>query len=101
MLGKTALDLVDLETIGMGLAETLAPKPPPLHIDVDGVMRVGGTRVTLDTGIAAYQEGADAEEIVLQYDSLCLPDVHAVISYYLENRAEVTEYLRRRQQQAK
>jgi len=84
----------------MGLLETLVPKPPPIHLDADNVMRVGGTRVTLDTVIGAYEEGATAEEIVMQYDSLRLPDVHAVISYYLENRAEVEAYLTRRRQQA-
>jgi uncharacterized protein (DUF433 family) len=84
----------------MGLLETLAPKAPPLHLDRDGVMRVGGTRVTLDTVIGAYEDGATAEQIVLQYDSLRLPDVYAVIGYYLDNRTEVEEYLRRRQQEA-
>jgi uncharacterized protein (DUF433 family) len=84
----------------MTLLETLTAKPPPLHLDVDGVLRVGGTRVTLDIVVEAYLEGAEAEEIVLQYDSLRLADVHAVISYYLEHREEVEAYLRTRRQQA-
>jgi uncharacterized protein (DUF433 family) len=84
----------------MGLLETLVPKAPPLQLDADGVMRVGGTRVTLDTVIGAYEDGATADEILMQYDALRLPDVYAVISYYLENRAEVEAYLARRQQQA-
>ncbi len=32
----------------------------------DGVVRVGGSRVTLDSIIAAFMEGATAEEIVQQ-----------------------------------
>jgi uncharacterized protein (DUF433 family) len=63
-------------------------------------MRVGGTRVTLDTVVEAYQEGVDAEGIVSQYDSLRLADVHAVISYYLEFRPEVEQYLETRRRQA-
>lgn len=31
--------------------------------DADGVVRVGGTRVTLDTIVFAFEEGATAEEI--------------------------------------
>ena len=38
--------------------------PVPLKTDVDGVVRVGNTRVTLDTVIAAFKEGVIAEEIV-------------------------------------
>jgi uncharacterized protein (DUF433 family) len=84
----------------MTLQETLAPSLPPITLDMDGVMRVGGTRVTLDTVIAAYKEGADAEQIALQYDALQLADIHAVISHYLRHRAEVEEYLKGRQAQA-
>jgi uncharacterized protein (DUF433 family) len=75
-------------------------EPVPLKMDADGVVRVGGTRVTLDTIVAAFDEGATAEEIVQQYPSLHLADVYAVISYYLRRRPEVEAYLRQRQQQA-
>ena len=72
----------------------------PLVMDKDGVVRVGDTRVTLDTVVAAFQEGATAEEIVQQYPSLQLADVYAVIGYYLRRRAEIESYLQQRQQQA-
>jgi uncharacterized protein (DUF433 family) len=74
--------------------------PIPLEADADGVVRVGGTRVTLDTIVAAFREGATAEEIVYQYPSLNLADVYSVIGYYLQRRSDVEEYLRRRQQQS-
>jgi hypothetical protein len=35
----------------------------PLHTDADGVVRVAGTRVTLDTVVGAFEAGATAEEI--------------------------------------
>jgi len=73
--------------------------PVPLEMDVDGVVRVGGARVTLDTVIAAFNEGATAEEIVYQYPSLDLADVYAVLGYYLQRRSDVETYLRQRQQQ--
>lgn len=47
-------------------------KPIPLKSDKNGTVRVAGTRVTLDTIVAAFNEGATAEEIVYQY-SLLLP----------------------------
>jgi uncharacterized protein (DUF433 family) len=72
----------------------------PLETDADGVVRVGGTRVTLDTIVTAFDEGATAEEIVHQYPSLHLADVYAVIGYYLRRRPDVEAYLRQRQQQA-
>ena len=75
-------------------------EPVPLEADVDGVVRVGGTRVTLDTIVAAFTEGATAEEIVYQYPSLSLADVYSVIGYYLQRRSDVEAYLRRRRWQA-
>ena len=47
--------------------ETLAAKPPPLKVDKDGVVRVGGTRVTLDTVVGAFKNGCAPEEILLKY----------------------------------
>jgi len=71
--------------------------PIPLEIDQDNVIRVSGTRITLDTVIYSFNEGATAEEIVYQYPTLKLADVYAIISYYLHQRQEVDEYLRQRQ----
>jgi uncharacterized protein (DUF433 family) len=79
---------------------TLSLETIPLTKDADGVIRVGNTRVTLDTVIAAFLEGATPEEIVHQYPSLDLTDVYAVITYYLRRRAEVDAYLQERQEQA-
>jgi uncharacterized protein (DUF433 family) len=74
-------------------------KPVPLEVDADGVARVGSSRVTLDTVVAAFNEGATAEEIVYQYPSLNLADVYAVIGYYLQRRSDIETYLCQRQQQ--
>ena len=71
--------------------------PLPLKLDKTGVVRVGGTRVTLDTVVRAFIRGATAEEIAQQYPSLSLPDIYATISYYLQNREDVEKYLEMRQ----
>lgn len=74
----------------------LTADPPPLTAGDDGVVRVGGTRVTLDTVVEAFREGLTVEELQQQYPSLDLPPVYAAISYYLHHRHEVEEYLRER-----
>lgn len=76
------------------------PEPPPLAADKDGVVRVGGTRVTLDTVVASFREGATAEEIAQQYPTLSLADVYSVIGYYLRHQADVDAYLGGRAQGA-
>jgi uncharacterized protein (DUF433 family) len=72
----------------------------PFRVDPDGVARVGGTRVTLDTVVAAFSDGATAEEIAQQYPSLNLADVYYVIGYYLRRSEEVEAYLQQRNAQA-
>ena len=71
--------------------------PVPLALSDDGrVIRVAGTRVTLDTLIGAFKRGATPEEIAQDYSAVSLADVYAVITYYLRHRSEVEEYLERR-----
>jgi uncharacterized protein (DUF433 family) len=84
----------------MGLAATLAAEAPPLRMDPDGLVRVAGTRVTLDAVVTAYQDGATVEEIAESYDSLNLGDVYLVIGHYLRYRPEVEEYLSQRREAA-
>lgn len=76
------------------------PEPIPLVTGEDGAMRVDATRVALDTVVAAFREGATAEEIVQQYPTLQLADVYSVIGCYLRHQAEVDAYLRDRKHQA-
>ncbi len=72
-------------------------EPVPLTGDADGVLRVGSSRVTLDTVVAAFREGMTPEGIVQQYPSLRLAEVYSVIGYVLNHAAEVDSYLRDRQ----
>lgn len=58
-----------------------APMIPILLIASDsGAIRGGETRVRLETVIYAFNEGYTAKEIVVQYPSLTLLDVYAVIA---------------------
>src|SRR4051794_23894818 len=76
---------------------TLEAQPLPMQETAEGVVRIGGTRVTLDTVIGAYRRGATAEEIVQAFDTLRLEDVFAVLAYYLRHTQEVEQYLRERE----
>lgn len=82
------------------MALPIESEPIPLEVDANGVVRVGGTRITLDTIVAAFSQGATAEEITHQYPSLHLADVYAVIAYYLRQREAVESYLQHRQKEA-
>lgn len=76
------------------------PVPVPLATDDSGVVRVSGTRVTLDTIVIAYQQGEPPEIIADQYPTVPLADIYAVINYYLRHRREVDRYLAGRGRQA-
>jgi uncharacterized protein (DUF433 family) len=71
----------------------------PLSADEAGVLRVAGTRVPLDSVIHAFNEGATPEEIAQDFSTLDLAAIYAVISYYLQNRSEVEQYLEQRKVQ--
>lgn len=75
-------------------------EPTPIETDVYGVVRIGKTRVTLDSVVTAFREGCSAEEIAEQYPSLQLSDIYLVIGYYLRHRDEVHAYLTERERQA-
>jgi uncharacterized protein (DUF433 family) len=73
-------------------------QPVPLVSGADGVIRVAGTRVTLDTVAHAFERGATAEEIVQQYPALPLADVYSVLGYLLRHQTEMASYLATRAQ---
>ena len=85
----------------MSFPRALPSQPAPLCADADGVVRVGSSRVTLDTVVSAFRNGCTAEEIVMKYSSLDLTDVYATIAYYLWNRKEIDAYLMQREAEAR
>jgi uncharacterized protein (DUF433 family) len=79
---------------------TIVAEAAPLQANEDGVILVGKTRVTLDTVVAVFNQGATAEEIAYRYPSLNLADVYATVAFYLKHQQEVDAYLQQRQKQA-
>ena len=59
----------------------------PLRTDELGLVRVGTTRVSLGSIIACFHRGATPEQIVQDFSAVSLPDVYAVIAYYLQEQA--------------
>ena len=52
----------------------------PLKADLDGVMRVGDTRVTPDTVVRVFEQGHTVKEIVNHYPAFRLANVYAAIA---------------------
>lgn len=81
----------------MNVIETTSPVP--LRTNAHGVIRVGQTRVRLDTVVTAWRQGESPEQIVENFNVLDLADVYAVVSYYLHHRVEVDAYVEKNRQQ--
>jgi len=75
-------------------------QPLPLSVAPDGTIRIAETRVSLDSVLHHYRQGATAEEITLKFPALRLADVHACLAYYLNHQAELDQYLARQLQAA-
>jgi len=79
------------------MVHTATTEPIPISTDANGVIRVAGTRVTLETIVDVFNTGATPEEIAQDFPVLRLADVYAVVTYYLRHREEVEAYLDSRQ----
>jgi uncharacterized protein (DUF433 family) len=71
----------------------IASEPSSLRTDAHGVVRVGNTRIPIDTVVHYFLAGCSPEEIVDRFDTLDLADVYSTIGYYLRYREEVDRYL--------
>ncbi|MDJ0706558.1 MAG: DUF433 domain-containing protein [Leptolyngbyaceae cyanobacterium MO_188.B28] len=78
----------------------LEREAPPLRKDETGAVRIGNSRVLLETVIRAFQDGASPESIVQRYSTLSLSDVYNTIGYYLRHQDAIKAYLNQREQLA-
>ena len=65
-----------------------SPEPVPFTLDQHGTARIGGSRLTLDTVITAYKNGASAEQITRQFPPVELADVHFATEYSVDGEWE-------------
>ena len=74
---------------------------PPLKQHADGSIRVGNSRITMETLLAFYKQGETAEELARDFDTVSLAEIYSVIAYYLRHKDEVEAYLHEREVLAK
>lgn len=65
----------------------------PLRLTEDGTIRIGNSRVSLESIVYHYKLGASAEQIAQKFPSLDLADIYVTFSYIINNKEEVEEYL--------
>ncbi len=61
---------------------------------IDGVYRLAGTRVSLDSIVHAFWRGQTAESIAQSFPVLTLEQVYGALTFYLANQSEVDAYLK-------
>ena len=59
----------------------------------NGGLYVAGTRVSLDSVLINFRQGASPEKIVEAFSTLKLFQVYGAIAYYLENEETINSYL--------
>ena len=72
----------------------------PLRHDDGGTIRVTGSRVTIDSLVARYWQGDTFEEIHEGFPSVSVEAIQKIINWYLANRSEVDEYIRKENEEA-
>lgn len=84
----------------MTMALSFEARPVPLRLDEHGVVRVIGSRITLDTVLSGFHRSSTPEQVVQSFPTLKLADVYAIFAYYLDHREEVDAYLREQEEAA-
>src|SRR5437870_4651279 len=80
--------------ISPGPPNSMIKNPPKEYIKyIDGVYRIGNTRVSLDSLIYLFREGMSADGMVECYSALSLEQVHGALAFYLANQKEIDTYL--------
>jgi uncharacterized protein (DUF433 family) len=73
-------------------------KATPYVEQRNGGYYVAGTRVSLDSVVHAYRNGAAPESILRSFPAVgTLERVYGAITFYLANQNEVDEYLKRQE----
>ncbi len=60
-------------------------------------IRIKGTRVNIEIVVYATREGMTPGQVVQNYPTLTLEQVHAALAYYYANRATIDDYIARQE----
>lgn len=69
-------------------------RPDLLTLTSEGSIRIAGTRITIESIIQGFRDGATPEEICQDFPALSLAQVYDVLAFFLTHQAEVEAYLR-------
>ena len=72
----------------------------PLRTDEQGGIRIGNTRIQLESLVWLIRRGETVEQMMQGYPTLTAADIHAVVAWCLANRDEVDAYMARREREA-
>ena len=78
------MDILDLKTNA------------PLRQHADGTIRVGATRVSLDSVAALFDQGATAEQVTESFPTLDLAEVYETFAFLLREPEATASYLEER-----
>ena len=68
--------------------------PPSAYVEERfGGLYITGARVSLDSVVIHFQEGASPEKIVESFPTLELWQIYGAIAYYLEHEQVIKDYL--------
>src|SRR5260370_42036464 len=65
--------------------------------ETEGMYKIVGSRVSLDSIVYAYWNGQTAESIAQSFPTLSLEQIYGAITFYLANQPEIDAYLEQRQ----
>ena len=68
--------------------------PASPYIDeVDGALRIAGTRVSLSSVVVGFQAGESPEQIVEAFPTVTRAQAYGAIAYYLGNQKLIDDYM--------
>jgi len=79
--------------VNRGTVADLIPLQKRYVENIDGVYRLTGARVSLDSLVYAFWRGQTAESIAQSFPVLTLEQVYGALTFYLANKSEVDAYL--------
>lgn len=75
-------------------------RPDLLTLTAQGSIRIAETRITIESIIQGFRDGATPEEICQDFPALSLAQVYDVLAFYLTHQDAVESYLREQAQAA-
>src|SRR5947209_2767099 len=63
----------------------------------NGGYYVTGKRISLDSIVCAFLDGASPESILQSFPFLTLEEIYGAITFYLANRSEIDHYLKQQE----